>query len=262
VLHIISTFLIQLQSISLVRFRLLFFLLVVVITAIPFLSQAQPLATLQEPVVVSYTSPETYIVGEINIVGNQFLDAGALKALAEIKVGDKVTIPSDDISEAIKKLWKQGLIEDVKVEAKKMDDKNISITFLITERPRLSGFQFVGVSKANREDLTEKIDVARGKIVTDPMIKNAKKKVKDYFVDKGYLNTTVNITQKKDSLLSNNVMLITKINKNKKVRIKQINIEGNQNVKTSKLLRKMKKTKQKKWYGIFTTYRILQFTRL
>lgn len=219
---------------------------------------AQPLVQTVDPLVVSYSSPETYTLGEISIEGNKFLDAGALVALTNLKPGDKVTIPGEQLSAAIKKLWEQGLIADVQVSAKKVDDKTINIIFTIAERPRLSGFVFTGINKGAREDLAEKIDVSRGKIVNDPLIKNAKKKAKDYFVDKGFLNTTVTVTQKNDTLLSNNVILNMHIEKKRRVRIKEIAITGNESIKSSKLRRKMKKTKQKDWYAIFTSSKLIK----
>lgn len=221
-------------------------------------SFSQPLVKTQDPITISYTSPETFTVGQIKIEGNKYLDEGALIALTNIKSGDKITIPGEELSSAIKKLWEQGLIADIEVSVKKVEEKTLDIIFTITERPRLSGFQFTGVSKGAREDLNQKIDISRGKIVNDPLIKNAKKKAKNYFVEKGFLNTNVSVVQVKDSLLSNNVVLKMNIEKNKRVRIKEINILGNNNVKSSKLRRKMKKTKQKKWYGIFTSSKLIK----
>ncbi len=221
-------------------------------------SLSQPLVNSVDQLVISYSSPETYIVGEVTIEGNKYLDASALLALTNIKTGDKITIPGEQLSAAIKKLWEQGLIGDVQVFAKKVDEKTINIQFSITERPRLSGFQFKGIRKSEREDLTTKIDISRGKIINEPLIKNAKKKAKNYYVEKGFLNATINVEQKKDSLLTNNAVLVMNIEKNKRVKIKEIEITGNDNVKTKKLRRKMKKTKQKDWYALFTTSKLIK----
>ena len=232
--------------------------LLIIIVSFSHSSLAQPLAKPEEQLVVSYSSPETFTVGEVTIEGNKFLDASALLALTNIKAGDKITIPGEQLSSAIKKLWEQGLIADVQVLAKKVDDKTLNIQFFITERPRLSGFQFTGIRKGEREDLSSKIDISRGKIVNDPLIKNAKKKAVNYFVDKGFLNTTVTVVQQKDSLLTNNVVLKMNIEKNRRVKIKKIEITGNNNVTTKKLRRKMKKTKQKDWYAIFTSSKLIK----
>jgi outer membrane protein insertion porin family len=226
---------------------------------LPFKSLfAQPLVKPEEPIVVSYSSPETFEVEEVKIEGNKYLDANALIALTSIKQGDKITIPGEQITNAIKKLWEQGLIADVQVNAKKVDEKKVNIYFAILERPRLSGFEYVGVRKGEREDLAEKMDISKGRIVNDPLLKNAKKKAQNFFIEKGFLNTQVNITQKRDSLLSNNVVLKVQINKNKRVRIKEIDIVGNDHLKDAKLRRKMKKTKQKKWYAIFTSSKLIK----
>lgn len=255
--HTITTVFINFKPIlSRLIFTTLF--IITVLVASLQASLAQPLLKVEDPIVVSYSSPETYTIGEVSIEGNKFLDAGALIALTNIKPGDKVTIPGEQLSSAIKKLWEQGLIADVQVSVKKVEEEKLNIIFAITERPRLSGFVFTGINKGAREDLAEKIDISRGKIVNDPLIKNAKKKAKNYFVEKGFLNTTVTVTQKKDSLLSNNVILKMHIVKNRRVKIKEIAITGNENMKSSKLRRKMKKTKQKDWYAIFTSSKLIK----
>lgn len=207
---------------------------------------------------LSYSNPEEFEIGEVTISGVEFLDPKALIAITNLKPGDKITIPGDQISGAIKKLWEQGLIGDVQVSAKKGEGRTVNLNFHLKERPRLSKFIFKGVKKAEQDDLSEKIDIARGKIVNDALIKNAKKRVKNYFVEKGFLNTEVSITPERDSLLSNNVILNVKVNKGERVRISDIEFVGNDAISDKKLQKKMKKTKEKDWYKIFTTSKLIR----
>src|SRR6187402_1490976 len=114
---------------------------------------------------INYENPQEFYIGGISVSGVQFLDPEAIIALTGLKVGDKITIPGDEISNAIKKLWEQGLIGDVEVIVKKIEVKNIYLEFVIKERPRLTKFIFEGATKTEREDLEDKIDLARGRIV-------------------------------------------------------------------------------------------------
>ena len=56
---------------------------------------------------INYSSPKEYEVADIEVRGVQFLDNNALISLSGLRVGDKIKIPGDEVSTAIKKLWKQ-----------------------------------------------------------------------------------------------------------------------------------------------------------
>jgi outer membrane protein insertion porin family len=211
------------------------------ICCVYFPLRAQDLDT--SNVVISYTSPEEFTIGGISITGAKFLDASALISLTNLKVGDKITVPGEQLTNAMKKLWDQGLIGDIQVLAKQTVGKVIYITFVLKERPRLSRFTYKGVKKGDIDDLNEKVDITRGRIVNDALLKNAKKKIRNYYVEKGFLNTVVNITPEKDSLLSNNVILRVQVDKKKKVKIDNIIITGDNSVTRKKLEKETMKKK-------------------
>jgi outer membrane protein insertion porin family len=206
---------------------------------------------------VSYTNPIDYKLGGINVTGIQFLDPDALIAIAGLKIGDKITIPGDQISSAAKKLWEQGLIGDVSISVARVDGNVIYLNFILKERPRLSRFVFKGVKKSDQDDINDKIDIVRGHIVTDALISNAKKKVKKFYVDKGYYNTVVTIVPRKDSLLPNNVILRVNVDRKEKVRIHDITFIGNEFASDKKLKKKLKKTKEKRWWKLFTSSKLV-----
>lgn len=217
---------------------------------------AQPIK--REYINPSYSNPEQYIIGGITVSGIQFLDPQAVIAITGLKTGDPITIPGEDITNAIKKLWDQGLIGDVEVSVQNVEGRKIFLDFNLKERARLSRFVFKGVKKNDEKDLSDKIGIAKGKIVNDAMIKNAQKKVKDFYLDKGFLNTEVTITQVKDTVVANSIILKINVDKKRKVRIRNIIINGNEAFKDRKLKKKMKKTKEKRWYKLFTTSKLLK----
>ena len=79
----------------------------------------------EQQIAISYTNPKVYEVAEIEVIGEKYLDEVALKSLAGIKVGDNISIPGEAISGAIKKLWKQGIIGDIKIVINKIEDENV-----------------------------------------------------------------------------------------------------------------------------------------
>jgi len=199
---------------------------------------------------ISYSNPQEYTVAEINVSGSEFLDKIALISISGLKVGDKIKIPGDQITLAIKKLWKQGLIGDIKVYASKVEGTNVYLTIELTERPRLSRFNFNGVTKSQESDLRENINLIRGRVMTDAVIKNVELNVKKYFFEKGYLNTAVEISYKKDSVIHNSVLLDVDIKKNRKVKIRDVNFIGNEHFAEGKLKSKMKNSGERPRFRI------------
>lgn len=209
---------------------------------------------------INYENPQEFYIGGISVSGVQFLDPEAIIALTGLKVGDKVTIPGDEISNAIKKLWEQGLIGDVEVVVKKIEVKNIYLEFVIKERPRLTKFIFEGATKTEREDLEDKIDLARGRIVNEALIKNTKNKIVEYYLEKGYLYAAIDILQIKDTILDNNIILSVTIDKKEKVRVHKVYITGNESFESPLLQKKMKKTKGKNLLNVWTGSKMIRKT--
>jgi outer membrane protein insertion porin family len=199
---------------------------------------------------INYSSPKEYEIADIQVSGVEFMDNTALISLSGLRVGDKIKIPGEDISYAIKKLWKQGIIGNVSIEANKVEDGKIWLTISMTERPRLTKYEFTGVSKSQATELKDKIDLVRGKVLTDVLVKNTELAVFKYFEAKGFLNAEVNIRQQKDSILSNSVKIVIEVEKNPKVKIKDINFYGDDNFASSKLRSKLKKTGQAPRFSI------------
>ncbi|WP_245907041.1 BamA/OMP85 family outer membrane protein [Reichenbachiella versicolor] len=189
---------------------------------------------------LSYSSPKEYTIAQIDVEGAEFLDAVALKSISGLKVGDKIKVPGDEISNALKKLWKQGLIGNIEILANKVEGESIYLTIALQERPRLSRFEFSGISKSQESDLKEDIELIRGRVMTNAMVKNTELQVKSYFFEKGFLNTEVQMDYRQDSSLRNSIIMEIKVDKKNKVKIRNVNFVGNTEFSDSKLKSKMK----------------------
>ncbi|MBQ3989841.1 MAG: outer membrane protein assembly factor BamA [Bacteroidales bacterium] len=181
----------------------------------------------------------------------QYLDQNVLLYLTGLEIGKTISVPGQDIADAIKKLWEQGLFSDVKVSVTNTIGNKIFLDIYLEERPRLSKFSFKGVKKGEADDIREQIKLTKGSQVTENMKLTSERYIKDFFIDKGYFNTEVNIIEEQDSSLANSVSLVFDIKKNQRIKINDIIFEGNNSIKDAKLRRKMKETKRKTWYNIF-----------
>jgi len=159
---------------------------------------------------MDYANPVEYEIAEIKVEGVEFLDHNALISLSGLKIGDRIKVPGDAISSAIKKLWGQGIIGDIRIDIEKIEGDKAYLVIVLTERPRLSRFTIEGLNKSATSEVSDKIKLIRGRVVTDALIKNAELTVKEHFVGKGFLNTQVSVKQELDPQVQNSVHLKSK----------------------------------------------------
>ncbi|MCC9136401.1 outer membrane protein assembly factor BamA [Pontibacter silvestris] len=202
---------------------------------------------------IDYSQPRQYRIAGIEVTGSNFLDPNALISLSGLTVGDEITVPGEVISRAIQKLWDQGILGDVEIYATRVEGNDIYLTFDLKERPRLSRFVFNGISKTQQDALRDKVSLQRGRTVTDAVLSSTRNIIKEYYIDKSYLNVKTTITQRPDSILPNSVVLNINIDKGDKVKISDIEFAGNEAFSDKKLRKQLKKTKEKRFYKIFTS---------
>jgi outer membrane protein insertion porin family len=194
---------------------------------------------------VDYLSAEDYIIGGLTISGVKFLDTNALIGISGLRIGQEVTIPGDAITTAVKKLWQQGLFSDVRISISKFVLDTVFLDIALQERPRISSVKYNGMKKSETDDLVKKLNLPVGSQVTAYLLNTAKKIIKDHFVEKGFLNTSVEFIQKEDPDRPNNVILTINVEKKGKVKIGEITFVGNEFFEASKLRKQMKSTKKK-----------------
>jgi outer membrane protein insertion porin family len=196
---------------------------------------------------IDYSKPKDYTIDTVTISGVKFLDQRVLANMSGLSTGATISLPGDEITKIIKKFWEHGLFEDVNLTYKKLDGNRVSIDIYLKERPRISKFTIEGVSKSDREDIKEKINLRAGSQITENVLNDAVTVVKKFYNEKGFFNVKTEVIQKPDSARQNSVDLTLKITKNKRVKIQDIVFAGNNQIKDSKLRKSMKKTKRRDW---------------
>jgi outer membrane protein insertion porin family len=226
---------------------------VIVFLFITGTATSQVLTTPSQTSPIDYSQPKDYKIASITVTGAKFLDPTALISVTGLKVGDEITVPGEDISRAIQKLWEQGILGDVEVFITKVEDNRIWLNFDLKERPRLADFTFNGIGKTQADALKGKVPLQKGRIVTDAVLNSTRNAIRKYYNEKSYLNAKVNIVQKPSTSLPNSVVLDITVDKGNKVKIGEIEFEGNEAFSEKKLQRQLKKTKEKRFYKIFTS---------
>lgn len=221
------------------KLRFLILLLLSGITFHPLMAQV----TLGD-IGIDYNNPKEYEIGGITVSGVKYLDANVLIMLSGLTVGDRIFVPGDKITNAIKKLWDQGLFEDIRITVTNLIGNQIFLDIYLHERPRLSKFSFSGVKKSDADNIRDKIRLVKGDYVTDNLIIKTKNIILDYFEDKGFLNAEVDISIKRDSSTANQVSMFINISKNGRVKVQQMQVYGNEHLTKEQISGAFKETKE------------------
>ncbi len=194
---------------------------------------------------INYKQPRKFKIASLEISGTQYLDKNIIRSLTGIKVGDQISIPGDEITKCIKNLWKQGLFGDVQIFADKFEGDNVYLTVSILEKPRLNDISVKGLKKSEADDIKKKLDLLKGKPLTEALKLNIKNTIKDQFEEKSYLHPEIDIVEKKDEGLLNSTSVIVNVDKGSKVKINSIDFIGRVNGDIIKMRKAMKTTKER-----------------
>jgi outer membrane protein insertion porin family len=192
-----------------------------------------------------------YKIRNIKVVGNENFDENLLLSLSTLNAGDEVSIPGgDNFAKSIRKLMDQNYFSDVSIYLTDLVGKEIDVEINVTERPRLSKFNFLGVKKSDIDELAGKTGLTPNRVVTDNMKITAIEGIKKYFAEKGFQDVKVTIKERKDATRKNNLLLDFVIDKGPKVRINNINFGGN-NIEETKLKKSLKEVHEKMRLTLF-----------
>lgn len=194
---------------------------------------------------IDYARPQKYEIGGVVVEGAKYVDGSMLSMIANLRVGETISIPGDEISNGIRKIWEQGLFEDVAINATDFVGDKVFLQIVIKEKPRVSKFSFKGIKKSEADDIRNKINLSRGDIATEHLLTKTTRIIEDFYFEKGFLNVDIDIQQVPDTLRENYVDMIINVNKGQKVKIGKINVIGNENLSEGQVMMAMKETKQR-----------------
>ena len=199
----------------------------------------------QETNEVDYDNPKKYVIEDITVSGVNFFDVNQVITISGLFKGDTINIPGEETKAAVRRLWQQRYFGDVDLQITKTEGDRVWFNIALQERPRVYDWELTGIRKGQRKDLQDNLGLRYGGPYSDYTVKTAVDKIKKYYADKGFLNAVVEVVPTNDTVRSNAINLTFNIDRGNKVKIKDITIEGNDQIKTKKLEASMKKTKQK-----------------
>ncbi len=199
-----------------------------------------------------------YEIGGINVIGAQNLDPTVIQLLSGLTVGEKISIPGEKITNAVKKLWEQKLFADVQIAVVQKTGLVIFLEIRLIELPRLSRFYFVGIKKSKQDDLRETLNLTRGTIITENLIITSQNRIDRLYREKGYLNVTSKISVEMDTGTVGTATLRIEVRPGERVKIADIEFYGNEAFEDSELRGQMEETKRYAWFNIFRSSKFIR----
>ena len=212
--------------------------LIALITISSFSAKAQDL---------SYAEGKKYTIAEITVKGNTSFSEQTIISYSGLRKGSSILIPGEEISNAIKKLWKSNLFNDIELYLVKVEDDAAYIEIRLSDLPEINEVKVTGVKKGKIEGIIKDNKLDKGAKVTENLITTTKNYLQNKYKKDGFYNTKVNINTiaVQDSIEKARVNMVVAIDKGEKVKIKNITFEGNEILSDKKLRKAMKNTKKK-----------------
>ena len=193
-----------------------------------------------------------YLIGGISVVGNETISEQSILIFSGLNTGQRIKIPGDKLSSAIKKLWTSKLFSNVDVYATKIDGDAIYLEIAVRELDKVGKVTITGLKKSKIEEIEKEIEFQNGSMLTENLITTTENYIKEKFREKGYLRTKVSVTTRRDTSQTNVQDALIVIDRGERVKIKNIRFHGNTALKDSKLRKTMKKTREKGITRIFS----------
>ncbi len=205
-----------------------------------------------------YAAPQKYVIGDVTVSGVKYHNSDNIIGISGLNIGDTITIPGDAVAQAGKKLWGNGMFSDVKFSATKTIGDKIYLDIYLQERPRILSYDIKGIKKGDKEDLQGALHIKRGTEYSEYFRQNAIGIIERFYFEKGYKNVEVDATVIPDTTIGNGVRVVFEVSKNERVKVAEIEFEGNKEVASSKLRGAMKEVHRKRWYKFWQSTKYIQ----
>ncbi|MDE6542299.1 MAG: outer membrane protein assembly factor BamA [Muribaculaceae bacterium] len=200
--------------------------------------------TIFNPPVIYGAVPRVYEIADIKVTGAPNYDDYIILGYAGLKVGDRMAIPGDDLTAAVKRLMKQGLFSQAQVKVLKTAGDKAWIELALRTQPRISKVNYIGMKKADRDDIQEKLQLMKGNQITQNIINRAELLIRQHYKQKGFSNADVKITLHEDLSAPNEMIVDIAVDRHDKVKVHKIYIDGNEVLSDAKIKRTIKKTNE------------------
>lgn len=162
-----------------------------------------------------------FVVKDIQVKGLQRISLGTVFNYLPVNVGERFSL--ENVSPAIKALFKTGFFKDVSIER-----EGSTLIINVVERPSIAKIIFEGNKDLSKDDLTkalDKIGLSEGKIFDRQVLDKVEQELTRQYLSHGKYGLKIKTDVSK--LTRNRVGIHINISEGRVTKIKQINIVGN-----------------------------------
>lgn len=196
-------------------------------------------------------SGKKYAINNITVTGAQGFNEKTVIAFTGLKKGERIYIPGERLSEVTKKLWEQNLFSDIAFYVTNIEGDQVDLELYIVELPKMYEVTIEGIRKGKKKEIIEDNNLNPGVKITNNLITTTKNYIRNKYKEEGFFNTDVIIstTPEIDSTgteIGKNMLV--NIIKGDRVKVSDIQINGNEALSDKKLKASMKNVKQKSFF--------------
>ena len=193
----------------------------------------------------SFVKGKTYELDSLTVSGIKTFNEQTVISYSGLRKGQKIKVPGEEVSSVINKLWGLELFSNINVFVTNVENNKISLDIEIDELPTLTDVKINGLKKGNTETIIKDTELTKGKKLSESFLTNTKNYIINKYKKEGFLDTKVNLNTIKDTVGANSYKMVVNIDKGQRIKIKEIDFNGNEVFKESKLRSKLKNTKIK-----------------
>jgi outer membrane protein insertion porin family len=150
------------------------------------------------------------------------------------------------LNRSVKDLWDRRLVDDIQVEAVPAPD-GVRLIITVAERPVLRSIEYQGLKRISKTDVqdkisTQRISVHEGEPMSQGELYRVKGLIEEMYAEKGYRFATARFTV--EDVAPNEKKVVFTVDEGDRVRIGDIQFEGNTVFNTARLKWGMKNTKE------------------
>ena len=207
---------------------------------------------------VPFDQAKTYTLADVEVTGKISFNEQTVVTFTGLQNGQQITIPGEQITNAVKKLAKLGLFSDIDFYVNRVQGDSVYLLLNIIELPKLNDVKFTGVKKGKIEGLIKDNGLTKGKVVNENLITTTKNYIENKYKKDGFYNAKVNVNTVQDTSTGNYVNMVVAIDRGKKIKIGKINFTGNEILTDANLRKAMKTTKEKNFLRFFKTSKFIR----
>ncbi|MCB9507563.1 MAG: outer membrane protein assembly factor BamA [Myxococcales bacterium] len=190
-------------------------------------------AVLAAPRPLAAQTSDGRVIG-IRVDGTLRVEPSAVLGQVSTAVGDSPT--PRGIGDDVRAIYALGFFDDIEVS---VDDtgEGLILTFRVVEKPSVAGVEYIGADKLKEEDFADVVDLRTGSILDEGAVRHMADAIEGLYREKGYFLADVGYELAPAG--EGRVTVRFVINEHARVRVRAVDIVGNDQMEDADILRYM-----------------------